>query len=127
MPDEDIIRIAKFGDQDGYELNAIQAALQELEKRNLSDGSKIRLEQQVSDEIEFDKNLHEIPLEKKYWILFFLFGAIFNIISIVIIIGLFSRGYKKKAVDAIWAAIWGFVFVLGSAAISLIIGDIFFS
>lgn len=127
MPDEDIIRIAKFGEEDGYELLAIKAALDELENRKLPDNSAKTIEQQVSEELQYNINRPVMPLENKYWILFFLFGFVFNIIAIIAVIGLFSRGYKKKAIDAIWAVVWGFGFVCGSLSLAFIIGDIFFS
>jgi hypothetical protein len=119
-PDEEVIRIACLGDDDGYESEAITAAKAELAKRQIS---RDAIDETLADQAHYEATKIpkvEIPMSPAGRIFYAIFAFFLFIPAIVVAILIESNGYKRKAREA-WISISIGIGVLAVLVIPMIV------
>ena len=106
LPDEGLVRIAFSQDEDGYVPEAVHAAKEELDRRQItnSDLSEMVIASREDAEPAIPKQL--VPLSNAALISFVIFGVTFPAMIIAVALGL--SGYTQKFKDALRAILFSF-------------------
>ncbi|UYV14463.1 hypothetical protein [Porphyrobacter sp. ULC335] len=120
MQDEDLVRIARSRESDGFEPEFVDAAKVELRRRGLEGEAIGELAAQAEQLAAYEKAQLDAPLNWPARIAFLLFG--FTTIGIIFAIAQRHLGYPRKSFEAfVWsAASLGFWLVI---AVFLLLAD----
>jgi hypothetical protein len=102
--DEELIRIAYSEPDDSFEPEAIKAAKEELDRRNVTAEVIVETQQQAAEKRDQDRGLSNLG-----WIAFMLVGPVF-LISLSLIVIFYALGYRQKGKDAFSAILASFFF-----------------
>ncbi|MEP6870167.1 MAG: hypothetical protein ABJA20_16825 [Novosphingobium sp.] len=122
-PDEEILRIVLSGEDDGFAEEAVTAAKNELDRRNLHPDALAQMESEFSRDQGFDKIKHLIPLGTAGRVAFVLFGPLL-VITISVAIVLRARGYKQKSNDAFWCILLSYAILFSVFGLFFVFGDL---
>jgi hypothetical protein len=117
-PDEELIRIAFSDASDGFVVEAVDAALAELQRRGVTNDTIESVQDQVELEKASDAAKVEAPLSTWAWIAIAVVGPI----TFWPVIILYFAGRRRKAQDAVFATLAGFAFWLVLASIMAFLG-----
>ncbi|MFT4026088.1 MAG: hypothetical protein QM676_04720 [Novosphingobium sp.] len=123
MRDEDLIRIMQFGDDEGYETSAIEAARAEIDNRGIaiSDISEV-----IKDENNLrgmDEVKHLVPLSWGGRIAFAILAPLTFTMLGAVVLG--TRGYAQKSREAWLSILAGYGLWVGIPMILFVLGDLF--
>jgi hypothetical protein len=124
VSDEELYEIVKFGSEDDFIFDAIAAAKNEFERRNLSSEKQSEIAQIIQNKREQERIMSEKPLSWPGRIAFFIISSgLITIIILSIIAGrLESRGYSRKSSEAYKWMGAGVIFWIGLGVILYLFG-----
>lgn len=123
MRNEDLIRIAQFGNQDGFELAAIEAAQAELDGRGVSTSDVAQVLDDADVLRRMEETKHLVPLGWGGRILFAISAPL--ILTMIGAVVLSARGYGRKSREAWLSILAGYGLWIAVPMILFVLGDVF--
>lgn len=122
MRNEDLIRIAQFGDQDGFEPAAIAAAQAELDGRGVSASDVAQVLGDADVLRRMAETKHLVPLGWGGRILFAISAPL--ILPMIGAVVLSARGYARKSREAWLSILAGYGLWIAVPMILFVLGDV---